>query len=185
MIALGGSNSTDTYYTNATLLAALQGSPSNFLLAGYYHNNSFNLGGSYGYYWSATAYSDNETNYYNHARDLLIVPPIVSSADYIDRSAGISIRCVAKPTYAVTVNLDSNTASVTFTSMGYPTQFIDTNGGTVTLRQGVPYTITATPATGYNFSSWSTTANGTLGSTTTNPTTYTVTGTATLSVTSQ
>ena len=83
----------------------------------------------------------------------------------------------------VTVNMDSNTEKVTFTSSTYGTQTIKTSGDFIVLQQGLQYTVTAFPTSGNAFGSWSTTS-GTLGSTTTNPTTYTVTSDSTLTVTS-
>lgn len=88
-------------------------------------------------------------------------------------------------TKAVTLDLDSNVSSVTFYSSTYGSQTVTPQDSTVNLRPGTEYTISATFADGYTFSSWSTTANGTLGSTTANPTTYTITNTATLTLTSE
>ena len=82
----------------------------------------------------------------------------------------------------VTVNLPTNVTSVSFTNNNYGTQTVNVNHGTASLYHGVPYTITTTvdPNSRYVFSKWTTSANGTLTDTNTNPTTYTVTGNATL-----
>ena len=60
---------------------------------------------------------------------------------------------------------------------------VTTSGGTVSLKHGVAYNISGTYNSGYEFSSWATAANGTLGSTSAASTTYTVTGTSTLTLT--
>ena len=94
MIALGGSNSVQTYYssttpTGATMSTTLQSSPNSFLPAGYYYDSSFLDGGSYGLYLSATSYSNS-----NYARYLSFYSTYVYSANYGYRSAGFSVRCV-------------------------------------------------------------------------------------------
>ena len=94
MIALGGSESIQTYNssttpTGATMSTALQASPNNFLLAGYYYDGSFRDGGSAGYYWSSTSYSGS----YN-ARYLYFRSSSVYSAQNNTRRMGYSVRCV-------------------------------------------------------------------------------------------
>ncbi|MBQ7201790.1 InlB B-repeat-containing protein [Candidatus Saccharibacteria bacterium] len=97
----------------------------------------------------------------------------------------LSVTGTAIPTYTVTVNMDSNSNTVGFYNATYGVQQATSNGDTVTLYEGIEYTISPSFASGYTFDSWTTTANGTLGSTTTAATTYTVTGTATLTLTSK
>ena len=99
MIALGGSNSVQTYDssttpTGATIYGKLSASPYNFLLAGLYNGGSFGSGGSYVSYWSATSYSDS-TNAYA----LSFNSTYVNSANYAmvgdrGRAYGFSVRCV-------------------------------------------------------------------------------------------
>jgi len=94
MIALGGSNSVQTYNssttpTGATISSALQADPYNFLLGGYYSGGSFLNGGSRGYYWSATSVSSSTT-----ARGLGFGSTGVSSASLSNRRYGFSVRCV-------------------------------------------------------------------------------------------
>ena len=102
--------------------------------------------------------------------------------------SGASIITVASTTSAsthtVTVSMDSNVSYVTFTNDNWPTKVALRNGSTVDLRDNTPYTVTAYNKFGYELSSWSTGSNGTLSSTSTNPTTYTVTGDSTLTTTS-
>ena len=94
MIALGGSNSVQTYNssttpTGATISSALQADPYNFLLGGDYYGGSFYDGGSFGLYWSATSYSSSI-----RARFLRFDSTDVYSALYNRRRYGFSVRCV-------------------------------------------------------------------------------------------
>lgn len=94
MIALGGSSSIQTYNdsttpTGATMSSALQDSPNNFLLAGYYYGGSFYDGGSRGYDWSSTSYSNSVS-----ARLLRFYSSNVASASGYGRLRGYSVRCV-------------------------------------------------------------------------------------------
>ncbi|MBR3172531.1 BspA family leucine-rich repeat surface protein [Candidatus Saccharibacteria bacterium] len=89
------------------------------------------------------------------------------------------------PTHTVTVNMDSNVSYVTFTNPDWPSKTAIRNGSTVDLRENTPYTATAYTASGYELGSWATSINGTLSSTTSNPTIYTITGNSTLIITSQ
>ena len=153
----------------------------NFLLAGGCYDGMFRSGGSYGYYWSSTTYPS-----YTSARNLHYNSAVVSSANNRPRGTGYSVRCLIKyPIHSVTISPDSHISSVTFSANGETTQTATSASPTVSLKEGKPYTITATADTGYEFASWSTTANGTLGSTSTNPTSYTIADTTTLTVSSQ
>lgn len=94
MIALGGSNSVQTYNssttpTGATISSALQADPYNFLLGGDYGGGSFYAGGSNGLYWSATSFSSSTS-----ARYLSFSSTYVRSANYGGRRGGYSVRCV-------------------------------------------------------------------------------------------
>ena len=186
MIALGGSSSIQTYssVSEATIYGSLTASPNNFLLAGDYYNGSFEEGGNYGYYWSSTSGQsiyNARTLYFKSNRS-------VYSAYSSYRGYGFSVRCVLDQSISsrtVTVSLDSHVTGVSFTSAIDGTQNVTTNGGTVTLYENTPYTITASYASGYEFDSWTTGANGTLGDGTSATTTYTVTGSSTLSISSQ
>ena len=84
----------------------------------------------------------------------------------------------------VTVNFDGiGITNVTLSNNTYGTQTVTTSGTDVIMRKGIKYNITATIATGYEFISWGTGENGTLGSTTTISTNYTVTADNTLTIT--
>ena len=152
-------------------------------LSGSFYDSSAGGQGSWGFWWSSTYLDD--TNMYG----LYVSSTDVDPTSVGDRSTGISVRCLvnhpSNPAHTITVSLDSHTTGVSFYNANYGTQSVSTNGGTVTLREGVTYTITASFTSGYELSSWSNGTNSTIGSSTTNPTTYTVTGTSILSVTSQ
>ena len=82
----------------------------------------------------------------------------------------------SRETYNVPVTFaGKGISSVTFTATGYPTRTVSTSGGTANLAAGVTYTATASFTSGYELASWAlNNANyGTLGSTSTNPTTFT------------
>ncbi|MBR3056156.1 hypothetical protein IKG64_02555 [Candidatus Saccharibacteria bacterium] len=85
-----GANLESNYYQNAATFYnnAGPGTTPNFLLAGYYNNGSFYDGGSYGYYWSSTAYSSTRAYY------LYFNSGSVNSANSYDRRYGRSVRCV-------------------------------------------------------------------------------------------
>ena len=95
------------------------------------------------------------------------------------------VSTTAAPTHTVTVSMDSNIYYVVFHSDEYGDKVAISNKPTVELRENTTYTVTAYPVKDHTFASWSTTANGTLGSTSANPTTYIVTDDATLTVTGQ
>ena len=84
--------SSNNYFQNTSSFynQAGPGTTPNFLLAGYYTSGSFNDGGSYGYYWSATSYSG--TNGYL----LYFYSGYVSPANDDYRRYGFSVRCVKK-----------------------------------------------------------------------------------------
>ena len=79
-------------------------------------------------------------------------------------------------TYNIPVTFaGTGVSSVTFEATGYPTRTVSTSGSTANLTAGVQYTVTASFTSGYEFVSWAlnNASYGTLGSTTTNPTTFT------------
>ncbi len=170
-----------TNTTGKTATTAFRSFPNNFLYSGYFGTSSAAIRGSYGSYWSSTA-DDNIGSYGLYLSSSNVYP----GTGYNTKNGGRSIRCtISAPAHSVTISPDSHISSVTFSASGETTQTATSASPTVSLKEGKSYTITATTDTGYEFASWSTTANGTLGSTTTNPTTYTITDTATLTVASQ
>ena len=97
MIALGGSNSIQTYNsstspTGAAMYNAIKaGTAPNFLLAGYYNSGSFYYGGSYGFYWPSTSSSSS-----SNARLLTFKSSDVDSASGDSRRYGFSVRCLLR-----------------------------------------------------------------------------------------
>ena len=83
LVAIYGSGA--DFYNNAGPNTA-----SNFLLAGFYRNNNFDEGKSYGGYWSSSSY------YGSMAINLAIYKNSVSPGNALNKSMGISIRCIAK-----------------------------------------------------------------------------------------
>ena len=80
----------------------------------------------------------------------------------------------------VTVNFSAYVRSVSFYNATYGTTHVTSSGDVARLAKNTEYIITVTTTDGHVFSSWSTTSAGTLSSATDNPTTYTVTDSATL-----
>ncbi|MBR0465731.1 hypothetical protein IJJ02_03035 [Candidatus Saccharibacteria bacterium] len=93
LIALGGSNSTQTYDssttpTGTTISNALQANPRNFLLAGGRETYGWDCLGEIGYYWSSTSAGSDS------ARSIDIRSDTVYSAAWYERLFGDSVRCV-------------------------------------------------------------------------------------------
>ena len=180
-------NATQPSYSGTTeagpVANALRAYPNNFVYSGSL-SYSINYRGIHGGYRSSTATSSNDDTYSltidSYPSFTRIWPGTSDTAKY----GGESIRCVAStPTHSVTISPDSHISSVTFSASGETTQTATSANPTVNLKEGKSYTVTATAATGYEFASWSTTANGTLDSVSVNPTTYTVVGASTISIT--
>ncbi len=96
----------------------------------------------------------------------------------LNRRYGSTIRCIKnQENETVTVNFEGTVTSVTFSNATYGNQVVNTSGGTATLKTGVDYTVTMTYSSGTP--SWHSTS-GAIGSTTTNPTTYSTTAADTL-----
>ena len=90
---------------------------------------------------------------------------------------GASVRCMTPAVYwhNVEVNFDSGVESVTLNAGPYGHYTVETSGQTVRLADGINYNISATYATSVDgFSSWATTENGTLGSSSEEETRYEV-----------
>ena len=139
----------NTYTTGATLTAA----PFYGVYAGYYLDyldSSFHYGGSYGVYWSSTAY-DASLAYH-----LTFTSSSANMYNYSKRH-GFSVRCVMRNPNAYNVSYDKNTAD-TVTDMP-SAQVGDTANATITIPATVP------TRDGYNFLGWcnvaTTTTNGT------------------------
>lgn len=100
------------------------------------------------------------------------------------QSGSITLHAVWQlDTYSVDVNvIGSGLMLLEIINTDYGSTTVGPTGGTVNLKHGVTYTFAIHKKKGGEFVSWSTTANGTLGSTTVQDTTYSVTGTATLTL---
>ena len=107
----------------------------------------------------------------------------------------ITVTSQEIPIYQVTVSMDSHSNSVSFANASYGIQTIvnqnnnndGTHTGVVNLRRGVRYTITGTfdTANYYIFNNWSITGDGTISDVASGATTLTITGPATLNLTSK
>ena len=175
-------NSNVPYYSGSTEAGPvgnkLRSFPNNFLYSGVFATSLAYYRGNGGNYWTSTSGSQYDSHILSLNEGFVYAGDNPQSKIY-----GRSVRCmVPAPTYSVTISPDSHISSVTFSASGETTQTATSASPTVSLKEGKSYTITVTTATSYEFASWSTTSNGTLGSATTNPTTYSVTGTATLTV---
>ena len=83
----------------------------------------------------------------------------------------------------VTTNLGTGVRMVTFTNTSGDSFSVTNDGTKLGLRTGTAYTITPSFVPGYSFVSWSTTNGGVLGSSSSETTTYTLSDTASLSIT--
>ena len=82
------SNTTNTAGKTAT--AAFRSFPNNFLYSGYFHSSSARNRGSYGGYWSSTAYG-NYSSYVLSLDSSSVFPGTSTDSKY----SGRSIRCVS------------------------------------------------------------------------------------------
>ena len=89
------------------------------------------------------------------------------------------------PAFDVTVTLPANVTSISFTHPDFPAQTVETSGDVVSLKRGIAYTVTATFEDGYTINSWTAGPNSTLGSASSNPTTFTITDDTTLTLTTR
>ena len=156
--------------------------PNNFVYSGHYENKDVAYRGRMGSYWSATTKSDSQAY-------LLLLGGGLDPATMGEyKYHGASVRCMTPAVYwhNVEVNFDSGVESVTLNAGPYGHYTVETSGQTVRLADGINYNISAAYATSVDgFSSWATTENGTLGSSSEEETTYVVNNTATLTLTSK
>ncbi|MBR3172738.1 InlB B-repeat-containing protein, partial [Candidatus Saccharibacteria bacterium] len=157
--------------------------PANFLWSGDYNRTSRTNGYTNGRYWSSTGFDTNNAYRFGFQ------PNNVTANGNYRKWDAFAVRCIydgERPVYdTVTVTLDSGVNNVTFTHPVYGTQTVTSTSNTVTLRRNAEYTITMNPAAGYELDSWVGGANSTIGSSVTNPTTFTETGATTLTVNTQ
>ena len=157
--------------------------PNNFVFSGLFNYNMAAYRGSDGSFWSSTSKDADVAYSASIDKKWGILPGFYTNKNYAN-----TMRCTI-PTvrwYDVRVDFDSGVKKVTIKNDLYGSYTLDTSGQSVSLAGGVSYSISATFATTVDkFSSWSTTENGTLGSASTNKTTYEISGSATLSLASR
>ena len=150
------------YNTNAKMRAPIADGGAAFALAGSFSNSTPTGQGGGGVYWSSTWY------YSSNMHHLSLNPSSVGAIGYGLRSNGYSVRCIMKkPTHTLTVSYGTGVSSVQVNGTTI------SNGSTISLEEDAAYSITMSAETGYSFSSWSATS-GTIGSTNTQSTTYTI-----------
>ena len=150
------------YNSAALMRAPIANGGAAFALAGRFGSSTPGYQDSYGNYWSSTMSID--TSMYGLRLNTSDVYPANGYARYV----GYAIRCVLKkPTHTLTVSYGVDVTNIKVNGITMQ------NGGMISLEEGVAYSITMTPATSYIFSAWSATS-GTVGSTNTQATTYTI-----------
>jgi uncharacterized repeat protein (TIGR02543 family) len=165
---LANANAASTTYTmpngNATVTA-------NFTI------NSYTLTTAVSPTGGGTVTAGGSMNY-NSQKQLTATASSGYSFSSWSKTAGTLSSTTANPT-TFTIGAGNATVTANFTKNNYTltTTVSPTGGGTVTAGDTIQYTstkeLTATPATGYAFANWTNTS-GTLSSTTTNPTTFTM-----------
>ncbi|MDO4747465.1 MAG: FISUMP domain-containing protein [Candidatus Saccharibacteria bacterium] len=186
-----GGNTSGGYYYLSVALGATEDSaassaivrsfPANFVYGGQITGLSVVSRGGGGAYWTSTG-GVNGASSFNFA-----AASFNPGNGYNNKNYGRQVRCVTKSiqSHEVTVNFDDGVDEIVLTNNEHGTKTVSTSGTTITLKNGVEYTISATYKTEKGFDGWTTTANGTLGSTSSAETTYTVSGTATLTLSSK
>ncbi len=152
---------TTEYNTDNALRSPIIDGGAALALAGQFRNSTPTGQETYGFYWASTKAS------ISGEMAILTIPIIrVASDNYVGN--GNSIRCLVKnPTHTATISYGTGITDVTINGISIA------DNGTIELEEGTTYTINAVPSTGYSFSSWSTTS-GTIGSTNTQSTTYSI-----------
>ena len=187
----GGNTSGGFYYLGSALGATASSAassriwrsyPNNIVYSGY-ATSSISGRGASGYYWTATAVESRGSAALAYFGNSSINIGAAAMSSYY----GISVRCTT-PSVArqsVTVMFDNGVESVTLHSDDFGDKVVTTSGETVAIAENTEYTISATYVTERGFNNWTTTENGILGSASSAETTYTVSGTATLSLASK
>ncbi|MBR5046172.1 InlB B-repeat-containing protein [Candidatus Saccharibacteria bacterium] len=155
--------------------------PNNFIWSGDYNNNKRSSSYSNGRIWTATT-KDNDRSYrLGYAEGAL-----QASSNSDNKWDGFAVRCVLSDTATeyndVTVTLPQNVNNVTFTSNNYATATATGANNVVSLARGATYTITASIGSGYILDTWTAGANGFIGNSNQNPTTFTITDDTTLTL---
>ena len=93
----GGSGEFQTLrnvYTSSAFGDDWRNTPLNFVFAGYRYGGSTNNASTRGFYWSSTAYDNNN----DYAYDLVLASYNVNPASYDSKYLGSTVRCVADTT---------------------------------------------------------------------------------------
>ncbi|MBO7657237.1 hypothetical protein J6S55_01130 [Candidatus Saccharibacteria bacterium] len=153
-----------------------------FNLAGFFYLSTPMSQGTNSAYWSSTINkkTDSSSIHALTVSDTNVSP----DASNIGYQRGGSVRCMIGETekhYTVTVNFaGAGVSSVSFSANGESTKTVSSSGGTVSLTYGVEYNLSMSLASGSEFVSWGLNklndyySYGTIGSTSTNPTTFTI-----------
>ena len=134
---------TTPFYTSTTevspILNKLKSFPNNFLYSGYYSNTSPANRGSYGQYWSSTAYNSG-SSYVMRLYNTSIYPGTNGIARYV----GNTVRCIVSNSKSYTLAYNTNGGS------GAPSTQTESGYGSAT------FTITDTTPTrtNYTFNGW-------------------------------
>ena len=155
--------------------------PNNFIWSGDYNNNKRNSSYLNGRIWTSTTKDNLKAYRLGYAEGVL-----QASANTFEKWDGFAVRCVFTNTATVynnvTVTLPQNVSKVTFSNNNYGTAIATSENRTVSLAKGVTYTMTASIASGYMLNTWTHGANGTVGDSSQNPTTFVIAGDTTLTL---
>ena len=162
----GNSGEFQALYTQYNSIALMRSSIANsgaaFAFAGDFYSGASMALGEMGVFWSSTRSDSSNMNF------LMLTESYIGTTMSNERSFGFSVRCIMKkPSHTLTVSYGTGVSSVKVNNITIQ------NGGTISLEQGISYSITMTPSSNYVFSSWSATS-GTVGSTSTQTTTYVI-----------
>ena len=166
--------------------AGLRTYPVNLIWSGDYNASSRTSGYGNGRYWASTGYDAN--NAYRMGHQESGSKGATPSGNY-RKWDGFAIRCIRDEItadyYDVTVTFPTGVESITFENNRYGTEIATPNDNVVSLAENTAYTITANFTAGYELDAWSNGQNSTIGSTTINPTTLSITDDTTLTLTVQ
>ena len=155
--------------------------PNNFIWSGDYNNNKRTSSYSNGRIWTSTVKDNDKAYRFGYAEGVL-----QASANTYYKWDGFAVRCVFNGTATaynnVTVTLPQGVNSVTFTKDNYSTVTATSSNNTVSLAKGATYTMTANIAPGYIIDTWNAGANGFVGNSSQNPTTFAITGDTTITL---
>ena len=149
-------------------------------LTGYFKDGSVTYQDYDGRFWASTKHEDDTMD------ALYVDKTYIDDIGFWYRNHGLTMRCIVEPPMVnVTVSFDSHTTGVTLTNSVGDAILATPTTPAVSIKQGTTYYIAGVYDGYYGLDSWSTTSGGVIGNATQDSTTYVVTNTATLSVTSK